>query len=44
MILIDSIALRLTDLDFNEEALVKGIQIVEIEGSDLDLIIDGTEL
>lgn len=43
-ILIDSVALRLTDIDLNEEALVKGVQVVDIKGSDLDLIIDESQL
>lgn len=35
---------RLEDLTLNEEALIKGIQVVDISGSDLNLIIDESEL
>ncbi|MFT7183897.1 MAG: hypothetical protein ACI9QC_000222 [Oceanicoccus sp.] len=35
---------RITDIELNEEALVKGIQVVEIEGSDINLIIREDEL
>lgn len=35
---------RLKDIDSNEEALVKGIRVTDIEGSDLELIIDGSQL
>lgn len=35
---------RIVDIELNEEALVKGIQVVEIEGSDIDLIIQEDEL
>jgi hypothetical protein len=37
-------AAKLRDIDLNEEALVKGIKIVDVEGSDIDLIIDDIEL
>ncbi len=36
--------LRAFDLDLNEEALVKGVQVVDVHGSDLELIIDETQL
>jgi len=39
-----SLARRITDIELNEEALVKGVQVVEIEGSDIDLIIREDEL
>ncbi len=39
-----SMELRVRDLDLNQEALIKGVQVVDIEGSDLDLIIDEDEL
>ncbi len=35
--------LRITDIEFNREALIKGVQVVNIDGSDLDLIIDESE-
>lgn len=35
---------RVTDIELNEEALVKGVQVVDISGSDIDLIIDESEL
>jgi len=43
-LLIGNMELRVTDIDLNEEALVKGIQVVNITGSDIDLIIDESEL
>ena len=36
--------LRIRDIELNEEALIQGIQVVDLEGSDLDLIIDEEEL
>jgi len=39
-----SMELRVRDIELNEEALLKGVQVVDIEGSDLDLIIDENEL
>jgi hypothetical protein len=35
---------RLRDLGFNEEALVKGIRIIDVEGSDIDLILEDESL
>lgn len=35
---------RISDIEHNEEALVQGIQVVDIEGSDLNLIIDESQL
>jgi hypothetical protein len=35
---------RVADIEYNEEALVKGVQVVDISGSDIDLIIDESEL
>jgi len=35
---------RLKDIQLNEEILVKGLQVVQIEGSDLNLIIDESQL
>ncbi len=43
-ILLADIDRRIFDIDLNEEALVKGIQVVDIQGSDLDLIIQESEL
>lgn len=43
-IVMESMELRVTDLEFNEEALVKGVRVVDIEGSDIDLIIQESEL
>ncbi len=42
--ILDSVDARLKDIELNEEALVKGIQVVQIEDSDLNLIIDESEL
>lgn len=41
---IEKLDLRLKDIQFNKEALVKGVQVVEIAGSDLNLIVDGSAL
>lgn len=41
---LESAELRLTDIELNEEALVKGVQVVDIEGSDLNLILDENDL
>lgn len=41
---LEKLDLRLKDIQFNKEALVKGVRVVEIAGSDLDLIVDGSEL
>lgn len=38
------VALRQKAIELNKEALVKGVQIVPIEGSNLDLIISETEM
>lgn len=38
-----AVELRIADIEFNREALIKGVQVVDIEGSDLDLIIDESE-
>ncbi|QQR55251.1 hypothetical protein IPG41_01685 [Candidatus Peregrinibacteria bacterium] len=35
---------KLLDIELNEEALVKGIRVVEVEGSDLDLIESVSDL
>jgi len=35
---------RVEDIKFNEQALVQGIQVVDIEGSDINLIIDEAQL
>jgi hypothetical protein len=41
--LLVSLEARTADVEANEEALVKGVQVVDISGSDLDLIIDEDE-
>jgi hypothetical protein len=43
-LVLTSLDRRITDIELNEEALVKGIQVVEIEGSDINLIIQEDEL
>lgn len=35
---------RLKDIELNEEALVKGVKVVDLSGSDLNLIIDEKQL
>jgi len=35
---------RIKDIEYNRSALVKGVKVVDIKGSDLDLIIDESEL
>jgi len=42
--ILEQMQLRVTDIELNEEALVKGVQVVDIAGSDIDLIIDESEL
>jgi len=42
--LIPVMELRAKDIDLNREALVKGIQVVDIQGSDIELIIDESAL
>ncbi len=42
--LIVSMEARVADLELNEEALVKGVKVYDIEGSDIDLIIGESEL
>lgn len=42
--LIVAMEARIRDIELNEEALVKGVKVVDITGSDIDLIIDETEL
>ncbi|MEK9159189.1 MAG: hypothetical protein AAB383_00515 [Patescibacteria group bacterium] len=39
-----ALELRIADIGFNEEALVKGVRVVDLEGSTLDLIIQGEDL
>lgn len=41
---LEKLNLRLKDIQFNKEALVKGVMVVEIAGSDLNLIVDGSAL
>lgn len=43
-LVIGSMSNRVEDIKLNEEALVKGIKVVDIEGSDIDLIIPESEL
>lgn len=40
---LEDLALRITDIEFNKEAIVKGVKIIDIQGSDLNLIIDESE-
>jgi hypothetical protein len=35
---------KIKDITLNEEALIKGVQVVEVDGSDLNLIIDEGDL
>jgi hypothetical protein len=35
---------RIKDIEYNRSALIKGVKVVDIKGSDLNLIIDETEL
>lgn len=42
--ILEQMELRLTDIELNEEALVKGVQVVNIAGSDINLIIEESEL
>lgn len=39
-----SLSARISDIQLNERALIEGIQVVDIEGSDINLIIDQAEL
>jgi hypothetical protein len=39
-----SLSARIEDIQLNEEALLKGIRVVDVEGSDIDLIIDEENL
>lgn len=41
---LDVLALRQKDIDLNREALIKGVQVVEVNGSTLNLILDEDEL
>ena len=43
-LVLDAMERRITDIELNEEAIVKGIQVVEIQGSNIDLIIQEDEL
>ena len=40
----ESMQLRARDVDLNEEPLIKGVRVVEVQGSDLDLILQESEL
>lgn len=42
--LIAALEARVKDIELNEEALVKGVHVVDISGSDIDLIIQESEL
>ncbi len=35
---------RILDVDLNREALVKGVEVIDVENSDLDLILDESDL
>jgi len=41
---LEDLSNRITDLELNREALVLGIQVIEVSGSDLNLIIDESQL
>lgn len=41
---IEALELRIKDLEYNSEALVKGVRVVDIAGSDIDLIVEEDEL
>ncbi|MFA6024488.1 MAG: hypothetical protein WC777_04725 [Candidatus Gracilibacteria bacterium] len=41
---LEELDLRIRDIELNEEALVKGVQVVDIEGSNLNLILREDEL
>ncbi len=41
---ITALEARVTDIQLNEEALVKGVQVVDIIGSDIDLILEESDL
>ncbi len=41
---ITELELRIKDIKLNKEALVKGVRVIELEGSDLKLVIDGSQL
>ncbi|MFA5793283.1 MAG: hypothetical protein WC897_05475 [Candidatus Gracilibacteria bacterium] len=42
--IIVDVGARISDIEFNREALIKGIQVVDVSGSDINLIIDESEL
>lgn len=41
---LETLQFRLNDIQLNEEALIKGVQVVDLEGSTLDLVIEENEL
>ncbi len=41
---LETLEFRLNDIQLNEEALIKGVQVVDLEGSTLDLVIEENEL
>jgi hypothetical protein len=41
---LEVLEVRIRDISLNEEALIKGVQVVEVEGSNLNLIIDEDSL
>lgn len=41
---LETLQFRLNDIQLNREALVKGVQVVDLEGSTLDLVIEENEL
>jgi hypothetical protein len=43
-IVMEDMEIRILDINLNEEALVKGVKVVNISGSDINLIIDESEL
>lgn len=41
---LEALAIRQKDVELNREALIKGVQVVEVQGSTLNLILDEDEL
>jgi len=43
-VVLSSMAVRIEDVQLNREALISGVQVVDVEGSDLDLILSESDL
>ncbi|MDP4007986.1 MAG: hypothetical protein Q8P68_02225 [Candidatus Peregrinibacteria bacterium] len=41
---LDAIDVRIRDVEFNREALIKGVKVIDVQGSDIDLIIPESAL